>query len=83
MMLSAAILVYPHFATDGVSKLIMRVRCWSSVLECYNDSTIPFRRKSKKNFTVAVEGNIGSGKSTVLQYLKKHHSEHVEVRFSV
>jgi thymidine kinase len=37
------------------------------------------KKKSKKHFTVTVEGNIGSGKSTFLQYFKK--SEKVEVLF--
>lgn len=45
--------------------------------ECYNDSSIPLPRRSKKKFTVAVEGNIGSGKSTFLQYFKNSKSAEV------
>lgn len=39
--------------------------------ECYNDFSIPLERKSKNKFTVTVEGNVGSGKSSFLQYFEK------------
>lgn len=47
--------------------------------ECYNDFSIPWQRKSKSKFTVAVEGNVGSGKSTFLQFFEQ--SKNVEVLF--
>lgn len=46
-------------------------------IECYNEASIPWPTKGKRKFTVAVEGNIGSGKSTFLKYFKK--SKSVEV----
>lgn len=57
-------------------------------IACYPDNAIPFPRKNKKKFTVCVEGNIGSGKSTFLEHFKKSksvelHMEPVELWKSV
>jgi len=41
-----------------------------NAIECYNDVCIPWS-KPKRKFTVTVEGNIGSGKSTFLHYFRQ------------
>lgn len=48
-----------------------------NTIECYDDKSVPWTVKPKRRFTVTVEGNIGSGKSTFLQYFKP--AETVEV----
>ncbi|KAK2175103.1 hypothetical protein NP493_750g01061 [Ridgeia piscesae] len=45
--------------------------------ECYNGATIPIPQLAKKTFTVAVEGNIGSGKSSFLHYFDTSNSVEV------
>ncbi|ELU17389.1 hypothetical protein CAPTEDRAFT_178371 [Capitella teleta] len=48
-----------------------------NAVECYNDVSIPWPRRAKKKFTVAVEGNIGCGKSTFLNYFMKSSNTEV------
>ena len=44
-----------------------------------NADTPPWLRVHKDKFTVAIEGNIGSGKSTFLNYFSKTNSVEVLV----
>ena len=51
-------------------------RVMKEVREGRESQTMPTEKvKSKRPFTVAVEGNIGSGKSTFLEHFEKYSSQ--------